>query len=120
MNNAHIVGRVGQNPEIRYFESGRVLAKFSVAVNRHSRSEQPNWFSIELWGKTAEVAANYVQKGSTVGISGYFKLDEWTDPTTGEVRSKPIIKGRRLELLGNKPAASPSNGSNSSGNPNDF
>lgn len=120
MNSANIVGRVGQDPEIRYFESGRVLAKFSVAVNRHSRSEQPNWFSIELWGKTAEVCANYVRKGSTVGISGSLKLDEWTDPNTGEVRSRPIIKGRRLELLGRKPADSDSNNSNSSANPNDF
>jgi single-strand DNA-binding protein len=120
MNSAHIVGRVGQNPEIRYFESGRVLSKFSVAVNRNSRSDQPNWFTVELWGKTAEVAANYVQKGSTVGISGSLKIYEWTDPNTGEVRSKPIIKGRRLELLGSKPTASPSNNSNPSGNPNDF
>lgn len=118
MNTTHIVGRVGQEPEIRYFESGRVLAKFSVAVNRNSRSEQPNWFTVELWGKTAEVAANYVQKGSTVGISGSFKLDEWTDPNIGEVRSKPIIKGRRLELLGSKPVDAPSN--NSAPNSNDF
>lgn len=118
MNTAHIVGRVGQNPEIRYFESGRVLAKFSIAVNRNSRSDQPNWFAVELWGKTAEVAANYLRKGSTVGISGSLNLDEWTDPNTGEVRSKPIIKGRRLELLGNKPVDSPSN--DSAPNSNDF
>ncbi|MCT7973398.1 single-stranded DNA-binding protein [Laspinema olomoucense] len=117
MNSANIVGRVGQNPELRYFESGRVLAKFSIAVNRSNRSDQPNWFSVELWGKTAEVAANYLRKGSTVGISGSLKLDEWTDPNTGEVRSRPVIKGRRLELLGSKSADS--NYPNSS-TPNDF
>ncbi|MCT7962979.1 single-stranded DNA-binding protein [Laspinema sp. D1] len=119
MNSANIVGRVGQDPELRYFESGRVLAKFSIAVNRNSRSEQPNWFSVELWGKTAEVAANYVQKGSTVGVSGSFKLDEWTDPNTGEVRSRPVIKGRRLELLGSKPADSHYPNSSAS-HPNNF
>ncbi|MCT7980420.1 single-stranded DNA-binding protein [Laspinema sp. C3] len=119
MNSANIVGRVGQNPELRYFESGRVLAKFSVAVNRNSRSDQPNWFAVELWGKTAEVAANYVQKGSTVGVSGSFKLDEWIDPNTGEIRSRPVIKGRRLELLGSKPADSDSDTSSTS-SPNDF
>jgi single-strand DNA-binding protein len=118
MNSAHIVGRVGQQPEIRYFESGRVLAKISVAVNRNSRSETPNWFLVELWGKTAEVCANYVQKGSTVGISGSFKLDEWTDPNTGEIRSRPVIKGRRLELLGRKPASTSEN--HSAPNSNDF
>ena len=118
MNSAHIVGRVGQDPEIRYFESGRVLAKISIAVNRNSRSETPNWFSVEIWGKTAEVCANYVRKGSTVGISGSFKLDEWTDPNTGEIRSRPVIKGRRLELLGSKPASTSEN--NSAPNSNDF
>jgi single-strand DNA-binding protein len=119
MNTAHIVGRVGQNPELRYFESGRVLAKISVAVNRNSRSDQPNWFTVELWGKTAEVAGNYLRKGSTVGISGSLKLDEWTDPNTGEIRSRPVIKGRRLELLGSKPTNSDSDTSSTS-NPNDF
>ncbi len=118
MNTAHIVGRVGQNPEIRYFESGRVLAKISVAVNRNSHSDQPNWFTVEFWGKTAEVCANYIQKGSTVGVSGSFKLDEWTDPNTGEVRSRPVIKGRRLELLGRKSA--PTSENNSAPNFNNF
>ncbi|MCT7970302.1 single-stranded DNA-binding protein [Laspinema sp. D1] len=118
MNTAHIVGRVGQDPELRYFESGRVLAKISIAVNRNSRSEQPNWFSVEIWGKTAEVAANYVRKGSTVGVSGSLKIDEWTDPNTGEVRSRPVIKGRRLELLGSKPA--PTSENNSAPNSNNF
>lgn len=104
MNSAHIVGRAGLDPEVRYFESGRVLTKLSIAVDRSYRSEQPDWFTVELWGKTAEVAANYVRKGSTVGIEGSLKLDEWEDPTTGQLRSKPIIKGRRLQLLGSKPA----------------
>jgi single-strand DNA-binding protein len=50
----------------------------------------------------AQVAADYVRKGSLLGIIGSFKLDRWTDRTSGEERSKPVIRVDRLELLGSK------------------
>ena len=50
----------------------------------------------------AQVAADYVRKGSLLGIIGSFKLDRWTDRSTGEERSKPVIRVDRLELLGGK------------------
>ena len=101
-NRVALAGRAGQDPEVRYFESGKVNAKFTLAVNRRSRDDKPDWFPLEIWGKQAQVAADYVRKGSLLGIIGSFKLDRWTDRTTGEERSKPVITVDRLELLGSK------------------
>ncbi|HIK18070.1 MAG TPA: single-stranded DNA-binding protein [Leptolyngbyaceae cyanobacterium M33_DOE_097] len=103
LNTVTLVGRVGGDPDVKYFESGSVVCKFSLAVNRASRSnDQPDWFSLELWGKQAEVAANYVRKGSLIGVTGALKFDYWSDRGTGANRSKPIIRVERLELLGSK------------------
>jgi single-strand DNA-binding protein len=103
INVVNLVGRVGGDPDVKYFESGSVLCKLTLAVNRRSRnSEQPDWFNLELWGKTAEVAANYVRKGSLIGVQGALKIETWSDRATGANRSKPIIKVDRLDLLGSK------------------
>jgi single-strand DNA-binding protein len=101
-NRVVLVGRAGRDPEVRYFESGKVNAKFTLAVNRRSRDDEPDWFPLEIWGKQAQVAADYVRKGSLLGITGSFKLDRWTDRSSGEERSKPVITVDRLELLGSK------------------
>jgi single-strand DNA-binding protein len=71
-------------------------------VNRRSNNDEPDWFNLEIWGKQAQVAADYVRKGSLLGIIGSFKLDRWTDRATGEERTKPVIRVDRLELLGSK------------------
>ena len=97
-----LVGRAGRDPEVRYFESGSMVANLTLAVNRRSSGDEPDWFNLEIWGKQAQVAADYVRKGSLVGIIGSFKLDRWTDRNSGEERSKPVIRVDRLELLGSK------------------
>jgi single-strand DNA-binding protein len=102
VNSVALVGRAGQDPEVRYFESGKVNAKFTLAVNRRSRDDKPDWLPLEIWGNQAQVAADYVRKGSLLAIIGSFKLDRWTDRATGEERSKPVITVDRLELLGSK------------------
>ena len=102
VNSVTLVGRAGRDPEVRYFESGSVVANFTLAVNRRSRDDEPDWFNLEIWGKQAQVAADYVKKGSLLGIIGSFKLDRWTDRTTGEERTKPVVRVDRLELLGSK------------------
>ena len=103
VNVVTLVGRVGRDPEVRYFESGNVLAKCGLAVNRRTRnSDQPDWFNLEIWGKTAEVAANYVRKGSLIGITGSLKLDSWQDRNTGATRTSPVIRVTQLDLLGSK------------------
>jgi len=101
-NRVVLVGRAGRDPEVRYFESGSMVANLTLAVNRRSRDDEPDWFNLEIWGKQAQVAADYVRKGSQLGIIGSLKLGRWTDRTTGEERIKPVITVDRLELLGSK------------------
>ncbi len=101
-NRVALVGRAGRDPEVRYFESGSMVANLTLAVNRRSRDDEPDWFNLEIWGNQAQVAADYVRKGSLLGITGSFKLDRWIDRSSGEERSKPVINVDRLELLGGK------------------
>jgi len=102
INSVTLVGRAGRDPEVRYFESGTVVANLTMAVNRRNRDDEPDWFNLEIWGKQAQVAADYVKKGSLIGITGSFKLDSWKDRNTGEDRNKPVVRVDRLELLGSK------------------
>ena len=102
INSVTLVGRAGRDPDVRYFESGSMVANLTMAVNRRSRTDEPDWFNLEIWGKQAQVAADYVKKGALLGITGSYKVDTWTDRKTGEGRSKPVIRVDRLELLGSK------------------
>ncbi|KGG13653.1 MULTISPECIES: single-stranded DNA-binding protein [Prochlorococcus] len=102
VNSVSLVGRAGRDPEVRYFESGSIVANLTLAVNRRSKQDEPDWFNLEIWGKQAQVAADYVKKGSLIGITGSFKLDQWKDKNTGEERQKPVVRVDRLELLGTR------------------
>ena len=103
INVVTLVGRVGGDPDMKYFESGTVKCRLTLAVNRRSRNnDKPDWFNLELWGKTAEVAGNYVRKGSLIGVKGSLKFDSWSDRQTGVTRSSPVINVEQLELLGSK------------------
>ena len=102
INSVTLVGRAGRDPEVRYFESGTVVANLTMAVNRRNKNDEPDWFNLEIWGKQAQVAADYVKKGSLIGVTGSFKLDSWKDRNTGESRNKPVVRVDRLELLGSK------------------
>ncbi|BAZ85308.1 single-stranded DNA-binding protein [Dolichospermum compactum] len=103
INVVTLVGRVGGDPDMKYFESGKVLCQLTLAVNRRSRNnDKPDWFNLELWGKTAEVAGNYVRKGGLIGVKGSLRFDTWSDRQTGVNRSKPVILVDQLDLLGSK------------------
>ena len=102
INTINLVGRAGREPDVRYFESGSLVANFTLAVNRKSRDEEPDWFNLEIWGKQAQIAADYVKKGSLIGITGSFKIDSWKDKNTGEDRYKPVVRVDRLNLLGSR------------------
>ena len=116
INSVTLVGRAGRDPEVRYFESGTVVANLTMAVNRRNRNDEPDWFNLEIWGKQAQVAADYVKKGSLIGITGSFKLDSWKDRNTGEDRNKPVVRVDRLELLGSKRDSENSNFQNNNFN----
>ena len=102
MNVITLVGRAGRDPEVRYFESGTNVCNLTLAVNRRKRDEDPDWFNLEIWGKTAEVAANYVRKGGLIGVTGSMHQEEWTDRTTGEKKTKWVVRVDKLDLLGSK------------------
>ena len=102
INTISLVGRAGREPDVRYFESGSTVANFTLAVNRINRSDEPDWFNLEIWGKQAQIAADYVKKGSLVGITGSFKIDSWKDKNTGEDRFKPVVRVDRLNLLSSR------------------
>ncbi|BAC90883.1 MAG: single-stranded DNA-binding protein [Aphanocapsa lilacina HA4352-LM1] len=105
LNMVTLVGRAGRDPEVRYFESGNVKCTLTLAVNRLRRKgeeDKPDWFDLEVWGKTAEIAAEYVRKGSLIGVSGALTFSRWQDKVTKEAKERPIIKVDRLELLGSK------------------
>lgn len=111
INKIDLVGRVGQEPEIKYFESGAVKANLTLAVRPPYKSENPMWWDLELWGKQAEVAASYTHKGSIIGISGELKFELWVDKNTGLPRSKPIIKVIELDLISSSKREESSNSS---------
>lgn len=99
VNQQTMVGRVGQEPGVKYFESGAVKVSLTLAVKPPYKSDTPLWFDLELWSNMAQVAANHVKKGSTIGVSGELVFDRWTDRNTGEERYKPIIRCSNLELI---------------------
>lgn len=117
LNSVHLVGRAGRDPEVKYFESGSVLCTLTLAVNRPtSKSDEPDWFNLKIWGKTAEIAANYVRKGSLIGVQGSLAIETWSDRATGANRSSPVIRVDRLDLLGSRRETDASAASSYNGN----
>lgn len=103
LNSVVLVGRAGAQPELRYFESGKVQAIFPLAVDRPRRRDAESvtdWFSIELWGRQAQVAAEYVRKGALVGIEGRLAFHPRPEAEADEDPGMPYIAGSNLRLLG--------------------
>ena len=114
INSINLVGRAGREPDVRYFESGSTVANFTLAVNRIRKDDEPDWFNLEIWGKQAQIAADYVKKGSLIGITGSLKIDSWKDKNTGEDRFKPVVRVDRLNLLSSRRETGNNNFSNDS------
>lgn len=117
LNTVHLVGRIGNNPEPRYFDDGKVVVNLSLAVKRKYHylereylgikygDEETDWFGLEIWGTTAEFVSKFVDKGARVGVIGSLNIDEWTDKETGEPRSRPKVTAREFEILETKAEA---------------
>lgn len=104
MNSAVIVGRVGQDPEVKYFESGKVKTNFSLAVNRwdpKTKAEVADWFSVDVWDKQAEFAGEYVKKGRLVAVDGRIAVNKWND-VSGAEKQRFNIVATNVRLLGSK------------------
>ena len=101
-NSVQLVGRLGSDPDTTFFESGSVVSNVSLAVNRKKKDAPPDWFPLVLWGQLAELAQNYLHKGSEIAVEGYLDYDYWSDRHTGEPRCKPIVRVNSLRFIGGK------------------
>ena len=104
MNTVTVIGRAGQDAEIKYFESGKVKTTFSLAVNRRdakTKEAGADWFNIEVWDKQAEFAGEYIKKGRQVVVDGRISISKWTDQS-GEERERFLVVANNIRLLGSK------------------
>lgn len=106
-NKVQLIGHVGNEPEIVNLESGKKLAKFSIATNesyKNSKGEKitdTQWHNIVAWGKTAELIENYVPKGKEVGIEGKLTSRSYEDKD-GQKRYVTEVICSELLLMGSK------------------
>ena len=98
-----IIGRVGKDPEVRYTSTGQAVANFSVAVTEKFKDkEHTTWYSVQVWGKLAELAGEYVTKGMLIFIEGRMNEREWEDRDGNKRRSWELIGNTMKFLGGNK------------------
>ena len=114
VNKVILIGNLGKDPELKYLPSGRAVANFSIATSENwkdkdgNRQEKTEWHNIVLWGRTAEVAKEYLSKGSSVYIEGRLQTRSWDDKD-GNKRYTTEIVGDRMQFLGSRRDA-PSSG----------
>lgn len=105
-NRVILLGNITRDIEIKYLQSGMAVTEIGLAVNDRRKDQSGAWVDettfvdITLWGRTAEVAGEYLSKGSPVLIEGRLKLDTWE--TDGQKRSKLKVVGEKLQMLGSK------------------
>jgi len=107
MNKVFLIGRLGKDVEFRYSQSGSPFGNFSIAVDASynkdgQKVEKTYWFDVSCFGQTAELAANFLHKGSKVLVEGNLEVQEWPDRETGQNRSKVTVRAQRLEFLSPK------------------
>jgi single-strand DNA-binding protein len=110
MANVNIVilaGNLTADPELRYTPSGLAVAQLRMAINHRYRDSKTNewreeatFVDVDLFGKQAETAKQYLSKGRGVLIEGRLRLDQWEDKQTGAKRSKLKVIGSRMQFLG--------------------
>jgi single-strand DNA-binding protein len=106
-NRVILVGNLTRDPELRYIPSGTAVSDIGLAVNDRVKRgdqwvEEPVFVDITLWGRTAEIANEYLSKGSPVLVEGRLKLDRWEKD--GQKHSKLKVIGERLQMLGTREA----------------
>lgn len=106
-NKVQLIGNLGNDPEIVNLESGKTLAKFSIATNESYKNAQgekvtdTQWHNIVAWGKTAQIVEKYVGKGKEVAIEGKLTSRSWQDKdgikryTTEVVCSELLMLGKQ-------------------------
>ena len=104
-NKVQLIGHVGQEPEIKTLESGKKLAKITLATNdvyyndKKEKITDTQWHNLAAWGKTAEIIENFVNKGKEIMIEGKITYNNWEDKN-GDKRYSTEIVINELLLLG--------------------
>ena len=115
VNKAIILGNVGQDPEVRHTKNGTAVCNFSIATNKSwktqdgQKQDKTSWHRVTAWGKVAEIAGQYVKKGSQVYVEGELDYGSFTNKDGVEVPTCEIVI-QSLQLLSrpdSKPAAKP-------------
>lgn len=107
MNKAILYGNVGKDPEVRTLESGKKVAKFSLATNKSytnavgEKITETSWHNIVLWGKLAELAEKYLTKGSSVIIEGEVQYRNYENKDGIKVYMTEIV-GNQMHFVGKK------------------
>ena len=107
MNRTFLVGNLTRDIELRRTPQGTAVCDIGMAVNDRRKSgdewvDETTFVDVTLWGRNAEVANEYTQKGSSVMVEGRLKFESWEND--GQKRSKLKVVADRLQLLGGKPA----------------
>lgn len=101
-NSATLLGNLCNDPETRHVNSGNVVCNFRLAVNRRRGGDHPDevlYMDIEVWGRPAEVASQYLRRGSQCLVHGRLKLDQWQDSQTGQNRQKILLVASQMQLV---------------------
>lgn len=108
-NKVILVGNLTRDPQVKYTTGGTAVTEIGLAVNRqwfdkqtNSRKEETTFVDVTLWGRTAEVAGEYLSKGKQVLIEGRLQLDTWDDRESGQKRSKLRVVGENMTMLGSR------------------
>ena len=107
VNKVILVGRLGRDPETRYTGGGQAVANFSLATDESykdkngERQKRTEWHKIVVWGKQAEIAQQYLKKGSLIFIEGRIQSREWQDKE-GQKRTSFEIVASNFRMLGSR------------------
>ena len=108
VNKVHILGNVGKDPEVRYTPSGAAVCNISVATSRKwtnketkEKQEETEWHRLAFYDRLAEVAGQYVKKGSSIYVEGRLKTRKWQDKEGKDMYTTEVIVGE-LQLLGDR------------------
>src|SRR4051812_25033331 len=105
VNKVILVGRLGQNPEVRYTPSGAAVTNFSVATNESwtdkqgAKQERTEWHRIVVWGKLAELCAQYLSKGRQAYVEGRLQTRQWQDKD-GQTKYTTEVQAQTVQFLG--------------------
>jgi single-strand DNA-binding protein len=105
MNNVSLIGRLTQDPDLRYTQSGKAVSSFGIAINEKYKSGD-EWktdvcfVEVTAWDKTAEATAQYLKKGHLCGIVGKLKYEQWE--SDGNKRSKLVVTAKNVIFLEKK------------------